>query len=131
MLQRNTAKGAGSGDFARPRGADHMTNFAQGLTAATLLLVCAPASAQDDSDPIARRVAVGDLDLFTVAGRNTLDRRLERAARQVCPSEQPSLAIRTDQRCFTRTIAIARRQRDQLLASLGISADYRSASRAR
>ena len=108
-----------------------MTNFVRGLTAATLLFVCAPASAQDDSDPIVRRVAVGDLDLFTVAGRNTLDRRLERAARQVCPSQLPSLAIRMDQRCFTKTIATARRQRDQLFASLGISADYRSASRAR
>lgn len=64
-------------------------------------------------------VQTADLDLASADGRRELDRRIVRAARDVCGTVSDSdLAGKNDVRqCRTETIAAAASQREQMLAA--------------
>lgn len=53
---------------------------------ALALAIAGPAAAETTAQPFTVEVAYGDLDLTKDAGRDALDRRLARAARQICGS---------------------------------------------
>lgn len=57
------------------------------LVLATFGATPALAQAFDDEDIVRQSVFYGDLDLRSVAGRSTLDRRIRLAARRVCPAD--------------------------------------------
>lgn len=59
--------------------------FTRLVLPALALAIAAPAAAET-VQPFAVEVAYGDLDLTKDAGRDALDRRLTRAARQICGS---------------------------------------------
>ena len=56
---------------------------------ATLVLFATPALAQQRGEVVTRVVSYGDLDLRSPAGRASLERRVEAAARRVCPVRPP------------------------------------------
>lgn len=61
-----------------------MLKFIAPLAAAVAVLAASPVLAGQDAPTT--RVEYKDLDLSTKQGRATLDRRIEQAARSVCPS---------------------------------------------
>jgi UrcA family protein len=66
-------------------------------------------------------VRLGDLDLGQPAGRQTLDRRLRAAVRQVCRSltVDPVLDIAPEGRCRRATLAEARALAEARIAAAG------------
>lgn len=78
-----------------------------------------PASAQPAT--VVSHVRTADLDLGTSEGRRLLERRLQRAAREVCgtPSDADLAAQNAVRECRSDTLAKARGQRDALIAGAG------------
>jgi UrcA family protein len=58
----------------------------QSLALALAVAVAAPATAADEAPRVAVRYA--DLDLSTTQGQRELDRRLQKAAREVCGTQE-------------------------------------------
>ena len=88
------------------------------ITAAAIK--AAPALAEPASSPVAVTVVhTSDLDLTTAAGQRQLDRRLARAAREVCgEASDADLAGKNEVRsCRETVLADARAQGRQVLAS--------------
>ena len=92
--------------------------FALALIASAATI--APTAGQA-SEPatVTSTVATADLDLTTAEGQRALERRIVRAAREVCGTASDSdLAGKNDVRqCRIDTIAAATSQREQLLAA--------------
>jgi len=77
--------------------------------AALVLPSTLPAAGQPPFDQVlvaTRVVPVADLDLTTAEGNSTLQRRLHRAAREVCRNIAPPMpgAYLENARCYTRAI---------------------------
>ena len=90
------------------------------LMTTVLLVAAVPAFAGDKPVPPTARVATADLDLTTVAGRHTLDRRLRVAIDTVCAGADtaPRTSIIPTDRCRQTAAASARRQRSTLIAAV-------------
>ena len=133
MLQCNIVKGTAAAPLRLLKGSNAMTKFYGSLFGAALL--CAtPATAARiavDGGPAApsRVVTAADLDLYSAAGRTTLDSRIRTAARQVC-RELAEGGRSFQLTCREAAIKGANRQRDRLLAQRGLLGDLRTAARA-
>ena len=82
--------------------------------------VIAPTASQASEPAVVTSVVqTADLDLATGSGQRELDRRIVRAAREVCgTASDADLAGKNDVRhCRAETIAAATAQREQLLAA--------------
>lgn len=78
------------------------------LATTTLFTLAVPAHAGDAPQ---RRVSYADLDLGSAAGRATLDGRIKRAVRDVCPAEDHALsALRASADCREDAMAGANTQ---------------------
>ena len=111
-----------------------MTKFYGSMFGAVLLLCATSATAARiavDGGPAApsRVVTAADLDLYSAAGRTTLDSRIRTAARQVC-RESSGGGLRLERFCREAAIQGANRQRDRLFAQRGLPGDLRTAARA-
>lgn len=121
---RRVAAAVGRKLKALPEAATHGLLMAAAVVASTATLTIATPAGAAQQAPIevtSRSVAVsyGDLDLRTVAGRETLDGRVRQAARALC---QPDIAGITQERfarraCFRDAIADAGVRIDQAAAS--------------
>jgi len=78
---------------------------------AAILATGVTVMASSQAQAATQHVRYGDLDLTTVAGRVTLDRRIERAARTVCWIENANL--RGAEACRRESVANARAQLDR------------------
>jgi UrcA family protein len=90
-----------------------------------------PTLATDRIDVI-RRVKTGDLDLASPAGRLLLDKRIGSAVRALCPRDTRTGLVsghRARNSCLEAAMNNAMGGRDRLLASRGITPEYRTASR--
>jgi UrcA family protein len=73
----------------------HTMKYMAASAAGALLLAAAPASAQandaivvtGDSEVLRATISYSDLNLASPAGRTRLEQRVQKAARQVCPSD--------------------------------------------
>ncbi len=92
--------------------------FALALIASAATITPAAGQAAEP-EMVTSIVATADLDLTTVDGQRALDRRIVRAAREVCgTASDADLAGKNDVRqCRAETIAKAGLQREQLLAA--------------
>lgn len=111
-----------------------MTKLLGALFGAVVLLCATPATAARiavDGGPEApsKVVTAADLDLYSAAGRTTLDSRIRTAARQVC-REIGQGGLRWERLCREAAIEGANRQRDRLFAQRGLIGDLRTAARA-
>ncbi|GGE01035.1 hypothetical protein GCM10011529_04140 [Polymorphobacter glacialis] len=81
------------------------------------LLAAAPVMAQ--AEIVTRNVRVADLDLRSPAGLAELDRRIDRAARQVCETGgvKPIWEHRIAETCRTGAVAGAMGEREAVLAA--------------
>ena len=93
-----------------------LKNFLRATALAAAVLASFPAIAAEEA-PLQVRVYYGDLDLSGRAGIETLDRRLLRAVKQVCPSDN---GVREMARL--RTIALCRAAKQAEIAPLRQSA---------
>lgn len=61
-----------------------------------------PAAARPASDTVSIAVLHDDLDLTTQGGQDALQRRLDRAAKQVCryPTNQSLMSVQNEARCY-------------------------------
>lgn len=74
------------------------------------------AAALQDSDTRSIAVAISDLDLTAPRDRHALDKRIDRAARQICGL--PSIPHTTEElRCVSQAVRRARPQRDAAISS--------------
>jgi UrcA family protein len=99
-----------------------LKNFLQAVALAAAVIASVPAIAAEEV-PSQVRVYYGDLDLSRQAGIQTLDRRLQRAVKEVCPSDN---GVREMARL--RTIALCRAAKQAEIAPLRQSALAASAS---
>ena len=90
-----------------------MQSLALALTAAVL---AAPVLAADEAPSVG--VRYGDLDLTTAAGQRQLDRRLERAAREVCGLNERAVGSHHRPQHSRECYREARRHLDQQYAEL-------------
>jgi UrcA family protein len=90
-----------------------MQSLALALTAAVLAV---PAGAADE--PSSVDVHYGDLDLTSAAGQRKLDRRLERAAREVCDYNERAVGSLLRPQHARECYREARRHLDQQYAEL-------------
>jgi UrcA family protein len=77
------------------------------------------AAAPAFAETATRSVNTGDLNLATVDGREVLDRRIERAARQVCDHvpTQDLAKFAASSRCYKAAIAAARQDAEIQIAA--------------
>ena len=89
----------------------------------TAAIKAAPAFAQQPggTEPNISRVWTGDLDLRSEAGRNKLELRLARAAREVCGTASDADVVGKNEvrKCRDETLAKAREQGETLAAARG------------
>ena len=90
-----------------------MQSLALALAAAGLAV---PAAAADEAPSIAVRYS--DLNLTSAEGQQQLDRRLERAAREVCGVDEPMIGSRLPASGSRECYREARRKLDQQFAQL-------------
>ncbi len=93
-----------------------MLKFTAPLAAIAVALVPVPAFAGDAKAP-SIRVDYSDLDLASERGRNTLDRRIEAAAKALCPAPATTgTRIRRTNECYENAMKSVREQ----LAAKGV-----------
>lgn len=80
----------------------------------SLLLAPSPSFAQIDEQAPALRVRVSDLDLSSPAGEKELDRRIRRAAVDLCPP--PTGTRIASAMCIEDAVLSARKSRDLVIA---------------
>lgn len=90
-------------------------------TAVAALFTGSPAFAQEPAPSSQLIVSYADLDLSSAQGVRTLDRRLRSAVEAVCgPTSSADPRGKNQVRqCRTETLAVARAERDQAIASIG------------
>ena len=89
------------------------------IAALGLVATAAPAVAQEGADII---VTYDDLDLDTAKGQKELDRRIEKAARQVCGLDRQRTGTRMRDRQTTECLAHARNSTREYVAAAVASA---------
>jgi UrcA family protein len=101
------------------------------ILAAALAFSASPALAQGPAVPSQVAVGYTDLDLSTVDGARTLDRRIRTAVEAVCgPTSDADPAGKNDvRRCRAETLAVARAQRDTAIAVASGASQIQLASR--
>lgn len=93
-------------------------SFTIALALAASSLSLAPAALAGDNDERSSTVSHSDLDLSTEEGIEELDRRIDRAARTVCGSDDPSLGTRIRDRETRRCMANVTRRLNQRFAQI-------------
>src|SRR5688572_4707818 len=104
--------------------------FALALIASAATI--APTASQAvEPAPVTSIVQTADLDLASASGQRELDRRIVRAARDVCgTASDADLAGKNDVRqCRAETIAAVTAQREQLLAAAKAGSPIQIAAR--
>jgi UrcA family protein len=82
-----------------------------------LFLTTAPALAAPAGPDVSREVRTGDLDLTSLSGRDRLEQRVTRAARQLCAIQTRSLAaIDAEKACVALAMKRANPQVDFAIA---------------
>ena len=89
------------------------------MAALGLVATAAPAKAQEGTDII---VTYDDLDLDTTKGQKELDRRIEKAARQVCGLDRQRTGTRIGDHKATECLAYARNSTREYVAAAIASA---------
>jgi UrcA family protein len=86
----------------------------QNAAAAAIFALCALSPVQAGAQtrvPVSARIAIADLNLAHPAGRASLERRLNAAARRACGTIAPGVHDRSDtQRCYREMMADGRQQ---------------------
>lgn len=92
--------------------------FTLALASAGLVGTMAAPALADEAAARTAQVVYGDLDLATAAGQRTLDRRIEKAVRQVCRTASFRTGTRTMSLDALNCLARARSDAKQQVAAL-------------
>lgn len=88
------------------------------LVLASAALLAAPAASAQEGATKSVGVQYSDLDLSTEEGREKLDRRINRAAQQVCEANEVATGTRIPQREARECLRNAKQQLDRQIAQV-------------